>query len=1079
MKNYLIIYLILLNFSGSNLWSQQTGIKLDLRNQSLKDLIHEVESQSNFYFIYRDEIFKANLKLNIKSENSTVEEILQKVEEQIPLKFDIIGHQIIIKINSDANGKDLSVKRYVSGKVTNRAGQSLVGVSIMIKGRMSGTLTNENGDFKIEVPEGSTTLVFSYIGMTKQEITVQNETDISVILEEEIILVEEVISIGYGTIRRNENTGSIATLKSQKLNEFPITSLEQGLKGKLTGIQITPSSGQPGSGMGVRIRGVSSIAGGNEPLYVVDGIPIFNSDVRELNGLSGISPGDIGSIDVLKDAIATSIYGSRAANGVILITTKNGMPGRMKITYNSFLSLQKINKKLALMGGEEYINYVTEYYTSARNISEEQKQENLDAVINYGNAETDWQDEVYRKALHQGHKLSFSGGNENNLYFASLNYTNQNGIVNNTNLKNYGFRVNLKNNVTNWLNFSSRALFSNIIQNGFLAGDGSNTRNSEKSGIGATILIPSTISAYDANGNFSPISVYPFSLEDIDNPIAMLHSLDKKTMYYFIGGFDVKATIFPGIANILRFGGEFSNRTQDYYIPKNLLQLGAQTAELKESKRVNNIIENFLHIQKAFPNQFNIETVIGFSAQKETYQNISLAGAVFPSDNLQNSVIQSASSISTPQTHKTATTLASFFSRIHLNYLNRYHFSVSVRYDGSSVFSENDKWGTFPALAFAWQISQENFLKNTFISNLKLRTSWGLSGNQAINPYQSLNIGEIVNTPQGAGNGVNVGLASNLPNNDLTWETTEQVNFGLDFGTKIKRLKIIVDYYIRNTKNLLANVNLPGSAGYNYFVDNVGAVRNHGYELTIGTNLLNEDDWLVSIDLNYSKNINIVKSTKNNQDIILTKTDDASRTSTVVRVGEPLFSFYLPKFKGFTADGKPIYEDLDNDGIIDENDNQIIGSHLPDYFYGIDVFIKYKRLSMSISMHGLNGAKLNNIPLRMLTEPEPTANRIKNIRDYYPVLNDDFLVKNSDRFIEDASYLRLKNVKLAYKIPNISRNIGELIVYLSGQNLLTFTKYSGYEPEVNSFSNNNQLQGVDYAAYPSAKAFTMGINLSF
>lgn len=1079
MRIYLTILCLVLSLYGVDLWGQSTKISLHLQNAPLKRLIQEIERQSDYYFIYQDDIFDEDQRININVKNASLDFILKELENQTSVKAEVVEHQVILTKIEEKGLTPTPDKKKISGKVDNESGQPLIGASVTIKGGMIGTLTNEQGFYEIEVPHNKDTLVFSYVGKITQELTTKNHTELNVVLKPEIIRIDEVVSLGYGTIKKTENTGSIATLKAKAFNEFPVTTIEQGLKGQLTGVQITPTSGQPGAGMSVRIRGVSSLAGGNEPLYIIDGIPTFNSDVRELNGLSWLNPDDISWVEVLKDAIATSIYGSRAANGVILIKTKNGIPGKPQITYDSYFAIQHIRKKMPLMNGEEYINYATEYYSNAQNISEEQRQQNLNALNTFGNANTDWQDEVFRPAFQQEHNLSFSGGNFDNSYYLSFNYANQNGIVKNSDFTHYGFRMNLNNNLTKWLDISSRTSFSKVTQNGFLAGDGTNTRNNEKSGIGATILVPSTVGVYDNNGDFSSVDVYPFSFEDLDNPVAMLQALDKNTMYYFIGGLDMNANFLPGISNTLRLGIEYSNKTFDYYLPKALLELGAQTAELGETKKFGGIFEDFLTIRKTCFEKLVFETIFGFSAQQDNYQSISLAGAVFPSDDLQNSAIQAAGSISTPETSKITTTLASFFSRVHLGYLNKYQLSLSIRYDGSSVFSESDKWATFPAVAFAWRLSEEEFLRNTIISDFKLRASWGQSGNQAIQPYQSLYVGEIVNTGQGAGTGINVGLAPNLPNKNLTWETTEQYNLGLDIGMYKERLRFVFDYYVRNTKDLLANVTLPGSAGYSYYVDNVGAVQNKGFELSFGSDLIKNKDWLFSLDCNFSKNRNIVKATKNNQDIILTRTDDATRTQAIVRVGEPLFSFYMPRFLGIDNTGKPTYEDLNNDDVIDENDSQIAGSPLPDFFYGFNTKLNYRKISLSMNWQGVYGAKLNDVPMMMLTEPEPTANRIKNIRDYYPRVSDDYIAWDSDRFIEDASYLRLKNIKLAYKMSDISGLIEELTVYISGQNMLTFTKYSGYDPEVNSFSNDNKLQGVDYAAFPSAKTVTLGVNLKF
>lgn len=1066
-------------FCWSISWSQTVKFNLNLQNVPLKNLIEEIEKQSDYYFIYQDNIFDNDPQINIKVRNASIDKILKEIENQTSLGTKNIKQQIILsKQKEEISNLPPQIKK-IYGSVTDEAGLPLAGVVVIKKGSLTGALTDTTGYYEFEVPDENITLVFSFTGMATQEVEVGSQNENNVVLKLETINIQEVLAVGYGTIKKVENTGSIASLKSKSFKEFPITSFEQGLKGKLAGVQVTPSSGQPGAGMSVRIRGVSSLAGSNEPLYVIDGIPTFNSDVRDLNGLSWLNPGDISSVEVLKDAIATAIYGSRASNGVILVKTKYGNPGKMQITYDSYVAVQSLTKKLPLMNGEEYINYATEYYNNAINISEEQKQQNLNAINTYGNANTDWQDEVFRTALQNAHNITFAGGNNKNLYYLSLNYINQNGIVENTNLTNYNYRLNFKNSITSWLDISVRTAFSKIVQNGFLPGDGTNTRNNQKSGIGATLLVPSTIGVYDKNGNFSSVLAYPFSYDVMDNPVAMLQALDKNTMYNTTGNFDLDAKLFPGVTNTMRLGMEYTNKTHDYYLPGTLLQLGAQTAKLEETKLIGNIFEDFFTFKKAILEKLSFEAVFGFSAQWQNYQKLSLAGTGFPSDDLLNNAIQAANSVSTPVTNRTKTTLASFFSRINFGYLNKYYLSLSARYDGSSVFSESNKWAAFPAIAFAWRVSEEDLLNSSKNWNLKFRTSWGLTGNQAIQPYQSLFVGEIVNTGQGAGSGINVGLAPTLPNENLTWETTEQFDFGVDYGFYNERLRLVFDYYIRNTKDFLANVTLPGSAGYSYYVDNVGAVQNKGFELSAGADIVRNNDWLLVADFNFSKNNNIVLATKNNQDIIPIKTDDATKTNTIVSVGEPLFSFFMPKFLGLDDSGKPTYDDINKDGIIDQEDNQIAGSPLPDFFYGLDVMLRYKKISFSMNWQGVSGAKLNNVSLLDLTEPEPISNRIKNIKDYYPRVSDDYTVWDSDRFIEDASYLRFKNIKLTYDLSNIFRKLDYMAVYLSGQNLLTFTKYSGYEPEVNSFSNNNQLQGVDYAAFPCAKTVTIGINVKF
>ncbi len=511
-----------------------------------------------------------------------------------------------------------------------------------------------------------------------------------------------------------------------------------------------------------------------------------------------------------------------------------------------------------------------------------------------------------------------------------------------------------------------------------------------------------------------------------------------------------------------------------------MIQLGSQTAELETFKKFSVVFEDFITYKAGLTDKLNMEIVAGLSTQSEDLSSIALKGTGFPSDLLQNNAIQAATTASIPETNVVKTTLASFFGRAFFDYSGKYLLSFSIRRDGASVFSKNNKWANFPSAAFAWRISEEEFIEDSsVISNLKFRASWGKSGNQAIRPYQSLVIGNIVNTPQGAGAGVNVGLAPNLPNANLTWETTEQIDFGVDLGLLNEKLRFTFDYYVKNTTDLLASVQLPQSSGFDLIIDNVGEVQNKGFEISLGSNLISTPDLQLSLDLNLSKNKNVVIATKDNQDIISGGRNDASRTTSIVRVGEPLFSFFVPKYLGLDGDGKPMYEDLDDNGVINDVDNQIAGNSFPDFFYGINSTIKYKQFSLLMSWQGVEGADINNLVLARGVSPGPGSNKFKNVKDYYPVINDDLDVKRSDRFIEDASFFRLKNIKLAYNVPVLSKIIDNLTLYLSAQNILTFTGYSGYDPEVNSFSGSNQLQGVDYSGYPSAKTVTVGFNVGF
>ena len=1070
-----------LNVYSGNVFSQDEKVSINLKDASIKQVLRELESKTAYSFLYNDELINVERKVNVIVENKTLIDVLDEVFQGSKVIYKIVEKRVILIPSKEMIlGTQQQQNFIVTGKVMEKNGDPLPGVNVYDKSNPTkGVITKSDGTYSITVSSSDAILVYSFVGFETQELHVVNRKQIDVTLLQSSIALDEVVSIGYGTTKRTDLIGSIVSIKGDDLIEHPISTLEQGMQGMVSGVQVTQSSGQPGAGMSITIRGVGSIAGGTQPLYVIDGIPIFNLDIRDLNGLSVLNPSDIASMEILKDAVATSIYGSRAANGVILITTKTGKAGKIKVNYDGYVGVQDVRKKLPLMNGEEFMNYTKEYFTNSES-DPGQLEQYIKEIDDYGNANTDWQDEILKPAFQQNHNLSISGGNEKNRYYMSTSYQGQDGIVESTDFKRYSFRLNMNTKVTKWLDISARSVVSKVVQNGYLRNMGTNGRNQGKSGIGSTLRAAPTSPIYDANGKYALVAPYDFSDVDIENPVALTEALDRRSMYNYQGGFDIKIKFFEGLTNTTRLGLDYTNRKSDTYFPKTLTQMGSQTAMLDKSARFNVVLEDFLTYKTTFAEKFNLEVVAGTSIQKETTELVQLSGVGFPSDKLQNNAMQAASSQGIPYTNNIESTLASFFGRFHLDYLGRYLLSFNIRSDGASVFSNSNKWAVFPAVALGWRISEEDFFDISWLSNLKLRGSWGETGNQAIHPYQSLYVGKIVNTPQGFGTGVGSGLAPNLPNENLTWETTEQLNIGADFGFVNNRIRASFDYYVKNTRDLLANVQLPSSSGFTWITGNVGEVQNKGFEFSIGADIVRTQDWKFTADFNISSNKNVVLSTYQDKDIFIqTRGLSAVGSSSVVRVGEPLFSFYTIKYLGMDENGQPQYEDLNEDGTINGKDSQITGSPFPDFIGGLNLNLTYKRVSLSMLWQGVSGNKINNRVLASAVSPNPKYNKMKNIKDYYPVISNQIIVKGSDRFIEDGSYLRMKNIKLSYNVPVRNNLLSGLTLYVTGNNLITFTNYSGYDPEVNSFSNVNQYMGVDGAAYPSVRTYTFGVNVSF
>ncbi|MEO6000020.1 MAG: TonB-dependent receptor [Chitinophagaceae bacterium] len=986
----------------------------------------------------------------------------------------------------------------ITGKVSSSTTIPVSGVTIQVKGSTTFTTTDETGNFSITAPANEKTiLVFSSVGFEKKEMPVLNSTTLDVQLKEEAEGLNDVVVVGYGSLKKTDLTGSVTSLKSDKLMEMPVVSVEQALSGRMAGVQVQQTSGQPGAGISIRVRGVSSIAGGNEPLYVIDGLPQFNDDVRGANGLATINPADIESIEVLKDAAATAIYGSRGANGVVMVTTKSGKTGDPRVTIESSIGLQQIRKKLELMNSAEYVDFAKRYYVNSAQTPP------TDLANFVPTISTDWQDEVFRPAILSNSNLSISGGTDRTRYFVSGGFIDQQGIVENSAYKRASLRVNLDSKVSDHFSIQTRLIVSRALQNGFSPSVGDNTRNFGKSGIGSILRSISTVGIKNPNGTYTDTSPFSFNGIDVENPVAIAKEvLDQNTTTRAQGGLDLKTIIFKGLTNTTRVSADFYHIRRDLYFPKILPRLGNNigSAELGLYDKTSVLAEDFLEYKKDISKGTFIEAIAGASFQRERYNTVDLAASGFGSDALKNYNFSSANSVSKPVTDITENTILSAFARVRLNLKDRYLFAASIRRDGASVFAENNKYGVFPSVSAAWRISEEAFLKNTdLISNLKVRASWGQAGNPAIKPYQSLLLGRTVNTGQGAGTGLAVGVAPTFPNPNLKWETTTQTNIGIDAGILNERYRLSFDFYNKKTTDLLALVQLPPTAGVGagigsgpgQIIDNVGEVQNKGWELAIGTNIITGGDWTLSIDVNLSHNKNKVTKTKDNKDIpTIAGGNDASGANSIIRAGEPLSAFLGPKFIRLDKNGVPLHENLNGDkdasgnDIINALDNQIIGSPYPDLYYGINPTIKYKRISLSSVWAGVSGATINNAGLFDLTIPTISNqyNKLKIANDFYPIPSQNAANAHfrSSRYMEDGSFFRLRNIRLDYSLNmKHSKTIKNFNVYVSAQNLLTFTDYTGYDPEVNSFNGNDRRQGVDLAAYPASKTYNLGFNITF
>lgn len=1086
MRTFLLLFFTTaFSFNSDHVNSQNAKIKIEADMTISVDKIFDIiQQQVGYKFIYSDDLINDFNEVDLKKGIITAKKLLERSLTPIGCVFEFTENEtVIVKRNpslltKNKNSKD-NLQLSITGNVKDEFGQPLPGANIVEKATSNGAQSDFDGNFSLNVSDKNAILIISYIGFLTKEVVLNDQTNLTIILQEDSAKLDEVVLVGYGKLSKENVTGALSSINSDALETFPSTSVEQSLSGKLSGVQLSQSSGQPGAGISIRVRGITSISGGNEPLYVIDGVPFFNSDVRGLNGISSINPNDIESIQVLKDASSTAIYGSRGANGVVLVTTKSGKSGaKPSIIYSTWISARQVRKKLDLMSGEEFLDFQQQYFENSGSALPNE-------IAQIQNANTDWQDEVFKNGVATNHSLSMSGGNEKNQYYVSLNALNEKGIVTNSDFKRLSFRVNLDSKLNKIFSIKSSITGSNSVQNGFSEAENNNTLSFTTSGIGSVLLAIPTEPVFNSEGNYSNVFPYDFS-NQVENPVGYAEQLlDKTTVNRFLGSFTLESKIAEGLHNYTRLGVDYQSIRGDVYFPTTFELAPGGIATVRTNDVLNYVIENYFQYEVEALPDLNLKAVFGGALQKEARKSIFVQSSGFFSDELTNNAIQAGSSIAVPITNNVDQSIASVFGRVNLIYKNKYLFGASVRSDGASVFSASNKVATFPSLSAGWKISEEDFIgDDSSISNLKIRASWGKSGNPGIQPYQSLPLGIIVITSQGSGTGLSTGLAPNLPNRSLTWETTTQTNFGVDLGLFDSRLRMSLDYYVKDTKDALTSVQLPPSGGFATIIDNVGEVQNKGIEFTLGGTLVDKKDLNISIDFNISKNTNEVKKLKDGQDLVseftFAQTADAiGGVSSVARVGEQLGAFLGFNFIGLDANGDPEYEDVNIDGSLDDNDKIIIGNPIPEILYGFNTSLSYKNLSLTMDWQGVANSEILNIGKFNLTSPDNEYNRLSDIYNFYPNVSQNSTHRISNRYVEDGSYLRLRNVKIGYNIPLSNAIFDNVSFFISGQNLITITDYTGFDPDVNSLSGNDIKQGVDLAAYPSSKSFTLGLSVKF
>ena len=1133
----------------------------DKKNASLENALHDLLNPSgltfkklgeNFYVIQRQE------DINIKSPGKLQPKTLFSDPENDRQKRVVEKLRSIVPGNQGRNERDA----IISGKVVDKeSGNPLPGVSVLVKGTVSGTITDDQGNYKLEVDPG-TTLIFSFIGYLSQEVVVGAATEINISLEINVTALTEIVVIGYGTQQRRDITGSVASVSAKDIKDIPLTSFENAIQGQLAGVQVQEPSGEPGAGVTVRVRGLGSITAGNEPLYVVDGFPISKNvdigvqgDVARRraafrpppsNPLSTLNPNDIASIEVLKDASAAAIYGSRGSNGVILITTKRGErdDSAPVIGFDAFFGVQSVANKIDLMNAQELTSYVLDSRNNnyLQNVpgadindsNATRNQKALDAglspraeyrladdFLNADGTDTDWQDLIFNSASQQSYNLSISGGSEKIGYYVSGGYFNQDGIIDGSGFERYSFRANLEADVLPRLKvgLNLNPSFNKIDR--LPAGSPYFAR---PPGIVYSALVHSpTVRPYNADGTPNQRDNQSFLLtpegteagfSTASNPLAIIDAVqDDLNQFRTFGNFFAEFHITEGLKWKTFVGIDINDYKRTFFRDNTLLFRTATTGEpygqSSSSQSVNWLVENTLSYEKTFNGAHSLSAVAGYTAQKETVDLNQILAENFP-DDLVPTI--SGGQVTNGNATKEEWSLASFLARANYSYKDRYLLTATIRSDRASRFGEGNKTGIFPSFSAGWRLSEEGFVSNIdLLSDLKLRASWGKTGNFLIPNYAAIGLLDPFNYILGdiLVNGI---APSTISNEDLKWEKTDQVDIGLEFGLFEDRIFGVIDWYKSTTSDLLLNVQVPSSLGFTTALQNIGEVENKGWEISLSTrNLVGEFQW--STDFNFATNDNEVTRLGSSGDPILSSGGAGIRH--ITRIGDPIGSYF-----GYVVDGiyqtqqdidnAPVdtqapdarpgdfrFKDVNGDGVIDPDDRTVIGNYLPDFTWGLNNRFSYKGFDLTILFQGVEGAEVLNLTRRHLGNGEANFNSYAewNNRWISPSQPGNGEIPRADRQtgnhgnnnrpssfqVEDASYIRLRNVTIGYNLPleMLGKYIRSFRVYASGTNLFTSTDYLGFNPEVNNQSTFNNVQGEDYGAYPLSRIFTVGVNVTF
>jgi TonB-linked SusC/RagA family outer membrane protein len=1065
----LMVVFTIQSFAASG---QSNMFNISSDQTTIEAVLNEIENKSDYYFFFKGneaELSRSNISVNF--ENSSLQEVLNSLLEDTNYSYKIIENYVAIAPKGQMDQQ--ADNRVVTGIVTDQTGEPIPGATITVKGTSQGTITNMDGAFSLSIPDDAEVLVFSFIGMETQEIPVGENLKFNVTLNEKITGLDEVVVVGYGTMRKVDVSGATSQISTDDFKDLPSSDITQSMQGRVSGMSIVNNSGAPGVSSKIRIRGSNSMLGNNDPLIVLDGVAV-NMSINDIN------PNDIESIDVLKDASSTAIYGSRGANGVIVITTKRGASGAPRVQISTDYSIDQVSNTYDLLNGEDYI--------ALNNITPTSEVAN-----------TDWQDMLFRQGMTSNTRASISGGKDNLNYFLSGSMVDQKGLLINTDYQKYTLRSNVDTKINDRLDISL-----NVTASKTETTNSDVLEASKQSPIWNALIWSPSEPVYNEDGTYNKTDQYgsivynPYmrSKERQNDVFATSLLANSKINYKILETLDFTATL--AAEEIKTENASFTNQ-----------YVNATTGSSRS------FADNF-YWQTSFlltySNTFNdihrLSLMGGFEQSQNTTKGFNANGNDLASESVgyHNLALNESSSIGS---YWRRWALRSYLSRATYSLKDRYLLTATYRIDGSSKFQGDNEFSAFPSVALGWRLSEESFMDNaSSVNNLKLRASWGVTGSQAINPYATMALLSQQTYSYGTSNPLTGYMPSGAPNPNLKWEETTQINIGADLLMFNGRLNATIDYFKKNTEGLLQAKALPAYNGGGTIISNIGEIENKGVELALGGTIIKTSDFNWNASLNYSKIKNEVISIGDEDEIFPGGSyapGFLSEKVFIVKPGESLGTMYGYNFLGLWQEneaaeaarfgyqpGDSKYENLDGNDKIDGDDRKIIGNALPDFTWGFNNTLSYKGFDLNLMIEGVQGRDILNLAYAGTATAVGDARSITleeakntwtptNTNTIWPKIgsSSNTELTNSTKWIPDGSYIKLRNVSLSYTIPKEKLKIGDLRIVLSGQNLLTLTDYKGFDPEVSSTGKSDIDQGLDLGSYPTARSYTLGLTLNF